>query len=533
MGYRIVLTSDRATMTDYSGADWLGFLLCLPYRLVPRYVLARALAPPMEADRDGRAKLAPYALRKLEASLYASGFGEEEVAVVPPEALDRAVGPDTVILGLHVLDPLGLAPVSHTLRSLAGGGPSCTELLFLNLMRVLRPLKARYGFKLVVGGPGTWQLRPFREKLGIDCLVHGEGELVFPELCRMALEGRDLPPEVDGGSVPVEKIPAIRDPSRTGLVQITRGCPRRCQFCSPTMFNFRSMPLDMVLAEAEVNVRAGFKHIGLITEDGLLYGAKGIKVNPRAVISLARGLKGLGAKAGFCHLSFSTVVAAKEVLAEWAHTFGYDVEPELPQVGLETGSPRLIRRYMAGKPRPWKPEDWPWLVVEGTGILNDNGLLPCNTMILGLPGENDMDVLATLDLVEQLRGYGCWLFPLLFVPMGRSMLEKEGFAYLRETFGPLHWELLLKCFEHDLRFSRKALDVLARRVRNPLARRMATSYINMGIEVIEKVRDEFVRDPYALLEKAARINVFSAGLRDLVSLARWGLQMAVAHVRRA
>ena len=156
MGYRIVLTSDRATMTDYSGADWLGFLLCLPYRLVPRYVLAKVLAPPIGADRDGRAKLAPYALRKLEASLYASGFGEEEVAVVPPEALDRAVGPDTVVLGLHVLDPLGLAPVSHTLRSLAGGGPPCTELLFLNLMRILRPLKARYGFKLVVGG--AWDL---------------------------------------------------------------------------------------------------------------------------------------------------------------------------------------------------------------------------------------------------------------------------------------------------------------------------------------------------------------------------------------
>ena len=112
-------------------------------------------------------------------------------------------------------------------------------------------------------------------------------------------------------------------------------------------------------------------------------------------------------------------------------------------------------------------------------------------------------------------------------------MEKEGFAYLKETFGPLHWELLLKCFEHDLRFSREALGMLARYIRNPLAKKIATAFISMGMEVVDEVKDEFIRDPYGLLEKAARVNVFSAGLRDLVSLVRWRLRMAVAHVGRA
>ena len=46
----------------------MGFLLCMPYRLVPRYILTKALAPPIGTDRDGRAKLAPYALRKIAVS---------------------------------------------------------------------------------------------------------------------------------------------------------------------------------------------------------------------------------------------------------------------------------------------------------------------------------------------------------------------------------------------------------------------------------------------------------------------------------
>ena len=532
-GYRIVLTADRATMTDYSGADILGFLLCLPYRLVPKYLLARVLAPPIEADEQGRALVAPYPLRKIEAALYASGFSPDEVAVVPPEKLESAVGPGTALVGLHVLDPLGLAPVPHTLSSIMGGGASCTRLLFLNLMRRVLELKHRYGFKLVAGGPGTWQIRLVREKLPIDCLVHGEGELVFPELCRRVLRGEKLPPEVDGGSVPVEHIPAIRAPSRNGLIQITRGCPRRCQFCDPTMFNFRSMPIELIRAEAEVNARAGFSYIGLATEDGLLYGARGIEVNRRAVLRLASTLRALGVRAGFCHLSAASIVQGEDVLAEWAHIFGYShAEPEFPQLGLETGSPRLIRRYMAGKPRPWGPEDWPWLVEEATHILNENALYPCYTLILGLPGEREDDVLATLELVDELKGLGCWLFPLLFVPIGRSLLRNAGFAVLERSFTPAHWELLARCIEHDLAFSRRILSLLLRGVRGSLAQRMIRSFIEMGLDAVEEAVDRLRSDPLGLLEQASTLNIFSAGLRQTaVFLKTFIIRKSLAHAR--
>ncbi len=47
----IVLTADRAVFSNYSGADFLGFGLCLPYRLVPSFIEYRVLAPPIPVDR--------------------------------------------------------------------------------------------------------------------------------------------------------------------------------------------------------------------------------------------------------------------------------------------------------------------------------------------------------------------------------------------------------------------------------------------------------------------------------------------------
>jgi len=77
------------------------------------------------------------------------------VVVAPPERLERVVDRDTAVLGVHVVDPQGLAPVSWTLRVLMGGGDPATKYEFERLMRRVAGLKRRYGLKVVVGGPGS------------------------------------------------------------------------------------------------------------------------------------------------------------------------------------------------------------------------------------------------------------------------------------------------------------------------------------------------------------------------------------------
>ncbi len=510
MGYKIVLTSDRATMTDYSGCEPLGFLLCLPYRLVPWLILEKILAPPIDVDEELRAKVAPYPLRKLEASLLREGFSRKDVIVTTPEMLETVIDDETRIVGIHVLDPLGMAPVSHTLSALAGGGLSCTALLFNEFMNKLQSLKHSYGFTIIAGGPGTWQIKGVFKKYGIDVLFCGEGEVLFPKLCRDILEGRKIPKIVSSAPVPVCKIPPIVAPSRNGLVEITRGCPRGCSFCSPTVVRFRSIPLSNVLREVEINVKAGFKYIDLVTDDGFLYGAKGINVNEKALEKLLFKIASFGVSFGFCHVGIATILQAPRIVSLMTELAGFSINrPYFPQVGLETGSPRIIATYMAGKPSPWSPDKWPELAIEATKLMNENYWYPCYTLIVGFPDETSEDIVKTLELVDVLRNMKakCWLFPLLLTPIGRTRVEKLPFGSLA-GFTDEHWDLLLTCIEHDIFFTREVLHALISRIQNPLKRIIAQRFIETGLHFLQTYKGLLRSYPEVLIDKARQLNIY-------------------------
>jgi len=85
--------------------------------------------PPVKADRGGSALYAPYALRKVGAVLVNAGY--KDVAVVPPERLEKAVGHKTRLLGVSAgHDPYGLSPVSAFLTGILGGGETWTARFF-------------------------------------------------------------------------------------------------------------------------------------------------------------------------------------------------------------------------------------------------------------------------------------------------------------------------------------------------------------------------------------------------------------------
>ena len=518
MVFKVVLTSDRATMTDYGGFGGLGFVLCLPSRLLPNFFAYRFLAPPIETDTDGRALVAPLPLRKLEASLLEYGFSEEDVAITTPEKLAKTVKEETKVVGIHVLDPTGLAPVSHTLSAFTGGGETYTKTMFLEFIYRLLNLKRKYGFKVVAGGPGTWQLKGVFRSLGIDHLFHGEGEAVFPQVSQALMKGESLPEEIEGKTVPEEEIPLIRGPTRGGVVQITRGCPRRCQFCNPTMFKFRSIPLDNILKEVEVNVRSGESQISLATEDGFLYGASGIRINRDAVRRLIREVSKLTPNVGFCHVSISSIVQAPDLVQYFSETLGYSQEnPYLPQVGLETGSPRLIAKYMSGKPRPWKPSDWPNLVVEASQIMNEWGWYPCYTLIVGLPGEKDEDILQTLELIDRLKHVKCWLFPLLMVPMGGSLMENEKFYQLK-SFNEVRWELMYKCLSHSLTFSKHIYRRMVSNIKNTLDQYLIQKFFEYGMKLIKNSLEALKKNPIEILNTISTVNFQHNPIGQLVYL---------------
>jgi radical SAM superfamily enzyme YgiQ (UPF0313 family) len=477
---QIVLTADRSLMSDYGDALFVGFAACAP-KLMPEFLYKLFLCRPVP-HHDGVADLAPYGTRKIEAALLEKGF---DVAVAHPDHLHKIIDDDTKVVGITANDPRGLGPASSTFSSLVRKEPY-SAIFYRKLLR--NPAIRRNGIKIIAGGPGSWQLADERvmEEYGIDCVVVGEGEITAVEIFERALRGEELPKIVEGKTVPLEMIPSIRNPSIGGLVEISRGCGRGCKFCIPTLRNFRSRPIDRILEEVKINLAAGARSILLHAEDVLRYSARGPIPNEGRVVELLREVLKLTDTVSFSHFAFASVAAKPKLvehLTEMMNSRANEVRWYSGQVGLETGSPELMKRHMYGKALPFKPEDWPEVVVRAHEVLHENNWVPCSTLISGLPGETAEDVRETIELVERLSDFRSLIVPLFFVPVGSLSREK---FFTMEDMLPEHWMLMATCMKHDFKWveglareylldplqrffvSKVVLDLFKRRLKGPL-----------------------------------------------------------------
>jgi radical SAM superfamily enzyme YgiQ (UPF0313 family) len=137
------------------------------------------------------------------------------------------------------------------------------------------------------------------------------------------------------------------------------------------------------------------------------------------------------------------------------------------ETGIETGSIRLMRKYMAGKMLPFKPERWKEIVYQAFGILNDSNWYPLATLIVGLPEENEDDVAQTLELMDDLKDFKAFYVPLFFVPLENCLLMNKKGAEL-DSLTKARWELLTRCWEYNVRIWKDTF--LAHRIQNPIAR---------------------------------------------------------------
>ena len=414
---KIVLTADRTLMSEYNKNIFLGFAACAP-KFIPGWLYTKIFCPPVE-EEDGRAKFGHCGQRKIEASLLENGFSEKEVAVIRPERLDKVVDRETKVLCITTHDPLGLGPASSTFSDLGGREPF-TSFYFRKL--ITNPLIRKNNLNVIVGGSGAWQLTDERimAKHGIDCVVVGEGEITAVKMIEKALNGERLPYFVEGEVVPLDQIPLIRNPTLNGIVEICRGCGRGCRFCNPTMMNYRCVPMDRIFQEAKLNVDAG-KGVLFHAEDVLRYKSKKFEPNEKAVMQIFSEAKKLTDDVGLSHFAYASVMAKPRLVEKIAETLeaGSKKYPFVSgQVGIETGSPNIIAKYMKGKTKPFKPEEWPNVIIESHKLMSDNNWVPAETLIMGLPGEKPEDIQKTIDLISDLSEYKSLIVPLYFVPIG-------------------------------------------------------------------------------------------------------------------
>ena len=454
----ILLTADRTMMSNYHGKEFLGFATSAPPNLVPDWLFKLMFFPPLKSRR-GIPIEAPYGLRKVEAKLLDEGF---DVLTVDPDHLAEYID-DAKVLGVHVMDPFGLGPSSTTFSRILRTGESYLSKYFrLVFMKPeVRKAKER-GLRIIVGGPGVWQFkhRPeAQETYGIDCIIEGESERILPGILRKALEGGVLPRyyEVPIYDAPaLEEISDIRNPSINGLLEIGRGCPRGCSFCSVTLKPLRWYPLDKIEREIKVNVENGVTSGLLHAEDVLLYGSNSVIPDREKVLALHRMAKRYYSNFSWSHASIAAVAADPKLIGE-LHDILIDENQTWwgAEIGIETGSPRLLKEAMPAKAKPFKPEEWPSIVKEAAGAMMDNHLIPACTLITGLPQETEEDTLKTLELIEDLKWFRSLIVPLFFVPMGR-LKDKDWFKL--EELTELQKELMVKCLSHDLRWAREMLE---------------------------------------------------------------------------
>ncbi|AAY79657.1 B12-binding domain-containing radical SAM protein [Sulfolobus acidocaldarius] len=518
--YDIILTSDRGSFTDYGGTSVLGYVACMPARLVPRVFMNRFFTPPVPTDKDGRALFAPYAIRKIEALLTNSGFN---VITVPPEKLKK-FAKETKIIGITAHDPYGLNPVSAKLSFIFGGGPTWTAQFFDEFGEEIKSLKEKYKIKVIAGGPGAWELS-LKKPDWIDTVFVGEAEVDLPPLVKSILDGNEPPSIVRGRNPKLDKIPPIQNPARLGEVQVTRGCPRGCRFCSITPETFRSIPIDVIKKEVEINMKGGWRRVEFITDDILLYGSQKLRTNHDAIVNLFSEVMKMGVDGiWFPHISAPAVRESPKTVKAMSEIASYNFDrAAAPVVGLESGSLKIIEKYMPAKAFPWTPRDWRDVILDATAIMNDNYIYPCYTMTIGYPEETEEDVDQSISLVQSLIDHKLvtWIFPLPVIPISTTYISKNPYPK-PEKLPKNYWDLLYLAWNYDLKITRQLIPVITNSMRNKLVRKIVQTMIDKIFSSIDFVFMQLkeTKGEHAKIYSQVNLNNLTGVLKSIYWLIR-------------
>jgi radical SAM superfamily enzyme YgiQ (UPF0313 family) len=220
-----------------------------------------------------------------------------------------------------------------------------------------------------------------------------------------------------------------------------------------------SFPLEHIMQEVELNAKNGTRMIILASEDIFLYRCNNKFLPNRQAISEL--INSIAAVQGVefiqpAHAALAPVICDPEmieeigpVLREKSYWVTNETRHSSVEVGIETGSVRLMKKFMPGKMLPFKPEEWHDVVTKAIEIMNENYIWPLATLIVGLPEETEDDTTATLELVDKLKHSKLFFVPLLFTSEDECMLREARHMDLKHLT-PLQWELLATCWRHNI-----------------------------------------------------------------------------------
>ena len=218
----------------------------------------------------------PAGVRVLEKSLLRE-YATDEVVACFPDDLDKFIGPKTRVVAVSTHNPLGVTFAAGVYTSIYGSSKEPLNSIYTRVMfDKIRSSPYRKNFQVVVGGSGGWQITQTNtyEELGVDCVAEGRSESADTlRLFQKAIVGETLPRKINLVH-PTSRDAILFPDKRTtfGVVEMTTGCGRRCQFCVPDLNPQIDMPKARILDAVRANVRQGNKVISLATEDMFIWG---------------------------------------------------------------------------------------------------------------------------------------------------------------------------------------------------------------------------------------------------------------------
>ena len=460
---KYVLVSDTTLSHDYRNFPLLDFLPSAPTEYLPNWIykyLKGKPPPPI----NGRASLATYPLRKLEATLLDNNYSEEDVVVAHEDHIEDFIDEDTEIVGVTTMDPLGIAPLTMSYSVFfSSANMAFVHKEFIDLMgRINRARKGKKA-KLVVGGPGVWELtvRPEEmDNLNIDYAFQGESEDIITDLFEYILDGssssnnefyrgfqtfdssfhktwigdeRFISRYQFSKQFPkLEDIPLIRNPTIKGLVEVMRGCGIGCDFCEVTLRPLRYYEPDKVQKELEVNAKAGINNAWLHSDEIFAYKhGRNFVPDQDALLELHRVVMSTPGieRTNPTHGRISIPAAYPELMKKLSDVMKAGPDNWIGlQVGVETGSDRLAKVHMPNKTLPLKigPDgSWPDIVWRGTYVMNKYHWRPAFTVQVGQAGETDEDNWDTVALINRMsnsevegKPFEFTITPMQNVPLG-------------------------------------------------------------------------------------------------------------------
>ena len=478
---KIVLISDSTLSYEYRNFPLLDFLPCAPGKAVPERIYKFLKGPAPPAKPSGEVIFAPYALRKLEASLLRK-YRREDIVIAHEDYLENFIKDDTKIIGLTTMDPLGIGPTTMSYYALFGGQLDAWvkrdwDILMQKVNAARRGKKA----KLIVGGPGVWEFTILRDEIDdyhFDYVFQGEADDIAPMLFEQISNG-DIDTKMfqvgyssydenfkkvtkkdelflsrgfSKAAYPkLDEIPIIVGPSMKGMVEVMRGCGVGCDFCEVTLRPLRYEPTEIVKKEVEINAAAGVPNAWLHSDEffGYKHGNM-FEPNEDALSELLEGVMSVkGIKTSNpTHGRISIPAGYPELMEKISKIMKTGPRNWIGiQTGIETGSDDLARKHMPNKTLPLKiGPDGSWLdiVWQGVYVETKNYWRPAFTFQVGQQGETEGDNWQTIEMINRLsnsyseggRPFEFTATPLVNVPLGRiksrslntNMLTKDMMA---------------------------------------------------------------------------------------------------------